>query len=102
MSKTIKLFKEIKAELALDDVEEGNLIQTGAEESAESTGREIVAFWNWDRKNYLDRKSTRLNSSHVSISYAVFCLKKKKKKHNKTRSENTLKIAIRQSTTVYN
>src|SRR5699024_12554705 len=29
----------------------------------------------------IDRKSTRLNSSHVSISYAVFCLKKKK--HNK-------------------
>src|SRR5207245_4964762 len=28
-----------------------------------------------------DRKSTRLNSSHGSISYAVFCLKKKKKKH---------------------
>src|SRR5699024_11422958 len=28
-----------------------------------------------------DRKSTRLNSSHVSISYAVFCLKKKKRKH---------------------
>src|SRR5690554_3521838 len=28
----------------------------------------------------LDRKSTRLNSSHVRISYAVFCLKKKKKK----------------------
>src|SRR5690242_21191077 len=30
----------------------------------------------------LDRKSTRLNSSHMSISYAVFCLKKKKKKIN--------------------
>src|SRR5699024_11198611 len=29
----------------------------------------------------LDRKSTRLNSSHVSISYAVFCLKKKKKRN---------------------
>src|SRR5438309_9083573 len=28
-----------------------------------------------------DRKSTRLNSSHSSISYAVFCLKKKKKEH---------------------
>src|SRR5690625_6062354 len=28
-----------------------------------------------------DRKSTRLNSSHVAISYAVFCLKKKKKKN---------------------
>src|SRR5690349_22062983 len=30
----------------------------------------------------VDRKSTRLNSSHVEISYAVFCLKKKKKKQN--------------------
>src|SRR2546426_3729788 len=30
-----------------------------------------------------DRKSTRLNSSHLVISYAVFCLKKKKKKHNR-------------------
>src|SRR5690625_7121319 len=29
----------------------------------------------------LDRKSTRLNSSHVAISYAVFCLKKKKKRY---------------------
>src|SRR5699024_11323785 len=31
---------------------------------------------------WADRKSTRLNSSHVSISYAVFCLKKKKKNTN--------------------
>src|SRR5689334_23512364 len=31
-------------------------------------------------EQYGDRKSTRLNSSHSSISYAVFCLKKKKKK----------------------
>src|SRR3712207_7374916 len=30
----------------------------------------------------LDRKSTRLNSSHANISYAVFCLKKKKKTHS--------------------
>src|SRR3712207_7860406 len=30
---------------------------------------------------HLDRKSTRLNSSHANISYAVFCLKKKKKLH---------------------
>src|SRR5437870_10356469 len=29
----------------------------------------------------IDRKSTRLNSSHVAISYAVFCLKKKTQKH---------------------
>src|SRR3989442_8516672 len=33
------------------------------------------------RELELDRKSTRLNSSHVRISYAVFCLKKKKKTH---------------------
>src|SRR3989337_3692540 len=32
----------------------------------------------------LDRKSTRLNSSHGSISYAVFCLQKKNKPHNTT------------------
>src|SRR5438874_4913201 len=31
-----------------------------------------------------DRKSTRLNSSHVEISYAVFCLKKKKKRRTPT------------------
>src|SRR5690349_25164561 len=31
------------------------------------------------RRGSIDRKSTRLNSSHVEISYAVFCLKKKKK-----------------------
>src|SRR5690349_23844663 len=37
-----------------------------------------------------DRKSTRLNSSHVEISYAVFCLKKKKKKKkNKTTTTET-------------
>src|SRR5204863_7712923 len=35
---------------------------------------------NRDRLDCPDRKSTRLNSSHVEISYAVFCLKKKKKK----------------------
>src|SRR3712207_7087227 len=34
------------------------------------------------RRVHLDRKSTRLNSSHANISYAVFCLKKKKKRSN--------------------
>src|SRR5438874_7164661 len=34
----------------------------------------------YDRRRQPDRKSTRLNSSHVEISYAVFCLKKKKRK----------------------
>src|SRR5690625_6808685 len=35
----------------------------------------------------LDRKSTRLNSSHVAISYAVFCLKKKKNNRKGVRGE---------------
>src|SRR5436305_9185851 len=35
-----------------------------------------------------DRKSTRLNSSHVRISYAVFCLKKKKKKKDNNNIKN--------------
>src|SRR5690625_6613576 len=35
-----------------------------------------------------DRKSTRLNSSHVAISYAVFCLKKKTKKNTNKCGEN--------------
>src|SRR5690625_5706213 len=48
-----------------------------------------IPFYKACKKNgikpLLDRKSTRLNSSHVAISYAVFCLKKKKKKKQKTR-----------------
>src|SRR5205814_8472432 len=42
-----------------------------------------------DKKAGEDRKSTRLNSSHLGISYAVFCLKKKKKtKKSRLTSEN--------------
>src|SRR5260221_8989329 len=40
---------------------------------------------------HLDRKSTRLNSSHTVISYAVFCLKKKKK-HRKNRPQDQRRI----------
>src|SRR5947209_13599722 len=42
----------------------------------------------------LDRKSTRLNSSHANISYAVFCLKKKKNKTQKP-------IVMQQKTKIY-
>src|SRR5471030_3379101 len=37
-----------------------------------------------DVRSGADRKSTRLNSSHLGISYAVFCLKKKNKKNNQS------------------
>src|SRR5688572_32633092 len=40
-----------------------------------------------------DRKSTRLNSSHSQISYAVFCLKKKKKKTNATHSPRQIELS---------
>src|SRR5438874_9225693 len=47
--------------------------------------RECLVNTNHDQVDhlhqFLDRKSTRLNSSHVEISYAVFCLKKKKPAH---------------------
>lgn len=47
-----KLFKDIKKELELDDLEDGNLVKTGDNTESRSTGREIVAIWNWERKNY--------------------------------------------------
>src|ERR1022692_2085101 len=49
---------------------------------------------------FLDRKSTRLNSSHLVISYAVFCLKKKKRPRSPASIEGNPKapIAMRQET----
>src|SRR3712207_7516975 len=41
--------------------------------------RRVLAVAEIDAQALRDRKSTRLNSSHANISYAVFCLKKKKK-----------------------
>src|SRR5690606_39857903 len=52
-----------------------------------------------DDSGWLDRKSTRLNSSHVKISYAVFCLKKKKKNHDgNTGGEETTLLALHRKT----
>src|SRR5690242_20832728 len=48
----------------------------------------------------LDRKSTRLNSSHMSISYAVFCLKKKKNKTNTKPQKTTTTTIQTHSTTI--
>src|SRR5438034_6587814 len=42
---------------------------------------------------FTDRKSTRLNSSHTVISYAVFCLKKKKDKHVHVRERRSQDLA---------
>src|SRR5205814_8512097 len=68
------------------------LCQRAADAGSERGGRETqwilqsVGRWRAVRgrdrvhRSFGDRKSTRLNSSHLGISYAVFCLKKKKKK----------------------
>src|SRR5438034_4624078 len=45
----------------------------------------------------IDRKSTRLNSSHTVISYAVFCLKKKKKKKTTSRTRHKPKASETQA-----
>src|SRR5688572_32553362 len=48
------------------------------------------------RRHRGDRKSTRLNSSHSQISYAVFCLKKKKERPHTTRyKQHTQTISVR-------
>src|SRR5258707_1449409 len=49
-----------------------------AEIAFDLKSQQMDAHHRHDRGNLRDRKSTRLNSSHANISYAVFCLKKKK------------------------
>src|SRR5207249_5928158 len=49
-------------------------------------GEVLVRFRRGAARAAIDRKSTRLNSSHVSISYAVFCLKKKRRTRRTTGS----------------
>src|SRR5688572_22984425 len=83
------------AKVTLDDNEitvsagEAIDIAVGSAHRVENPGKEMLVFIEVQRGSYLgeddivDRKSTRLNSSHSQISYAVFCLKKKKKKKNK-------------------
>src|SRR2546430_7510425 len=47
-----------------------------------------------ENRHQQDRKSTRLNSSHSQISYAVFCLKKKKKKNITMQSPQTTNLTL--------
>src|SRR3712207_7786761 len=57
-------------------------------------------LWFIESRRGGDRKSTRLNSSHANISYAVFCLKKKKKKkyHKTIQQKHTIKHVINKYT----
>src|SRR5690606_39706537 len=78
------------------------ILHTGGAASGEGAcglvGREPQA-----RAEEVDRKSTRLNSSHVKISYAVFCLKKKKKNKNITHYKFTCReYYIKDTTRIHN
>src|SRR5690349_23658530 len=65
-----------------------SISDAGVEDGAAAMDAAAAAQASWartaPRERGEDRKSTRLNSSHVEISYAVFCLKKKKKHWNAT------------------
>src|SRR5690625_5915205 len=65
----------------------GDYLIVGISTDAFNRAKEKQAFHRYHERKLIieDRKSTRLNSSHVAISYAVFCLKKKTKtkvRHN--------------------
>lgn len=51
------LFKTIKKQLALDDVENGDLVHTSDNAGSISKGTEIVAFWNANKQNYYLKNS---------------------------------------------
>src|SRR5690625_6111687 len=53
----------------------GGHLSKPANNSTKLTARQCSFLPNWRKPTGKDRKSTRLNSSHVAISYAVFCLK---------------------------
>src|SRR5690625_7545770 len=79
------LLRAYGAELILTPGADG---MKGAIQKAEELKEPHVYFMPEQFSNE-DRKSTRLNSSHVAISYAVFCLKKKKQKINKLKLRNS-------------
>src|SRR5690349_23336054 len=87
------LFRSIYAEIPRLVIGAG-LDQFVSEPTSEAVAQWLDAETNWSR----DRKSTRLNSSHVEISYAVFCLKKKKtKKEEQQKKEKYSKLDMTSS-----
>src|SRR5947199_7089597 len=80
---TINRYSRCKdyAQHRVNQIVEVNHAPMGVHESAGTTAK--------------DRKSTRLNSSHLGISYAVFCLKKKKKNRNHIKHKQQIEINSR-------
>ena len=84
-----------------------NLFYVGSKTTAKGTNNGVdykrvlkARMWGMETFDFrwtpIDRKSTRLNSSHITISYAVFCLKKKKKtiKKKKKKNKNKKKLTV--------
>src|SRR5688572_31037520 len=70
----------VEVEAGAASTDEKSFKVVGFEIGFPEKGYKDKMAWNSDRE-WQDRKSTRLNSSHSQISYAVFCLKKKKDKN---------------------
>src|SRR5438034_8024300 len=82
------LFRSVQPQAPKGCFSRANDVVPVERETAAADVRQRRAMLPVRRTTSLDRKSTRLNSSHTVISYAVFCLKKKKKKiqiHDQTK-----------------
>src|SRR5690625_6383480 len=72
--------KKLQASMTVGNqtIQPFGMLHGGASVALSETLCSVGAWLNVNEPDKIDRKSTRLNSSHVAISYAVFCLKNKK------------------------
>src|SRR5699024_11328091 len=84
-----KMLHYIVSQETIDRLTEGNRAER--EQKFRSFWKKKDPTPKTEYNELIDRKSTRLNSSHVSISYAVFCLKKKKIKNKKKKRKTEKK-----------
>src|SRR5260221_6742016 len=87
------LFRSIPAEKIRPALEDFRGVDRRFQFKGKSAG--VTVIDDYGNTSRLDRKSTRLNSSHTVISYAVFCLKKKKKQpYSRTRCAETTPLTV--------
>src|SRR5690625_6639022 len=90
--------KRARQDYHIDATWEAGIVLTGTEvKSLRDRGASLIDGYCYVEGGELwmeDRKSTRLNSSHVAISYAVFCLKKKKKNNMRHTGSSTNNYSI--------
>src|SRR5437773_7266491 len=91
----LRILLELDGETVVKAIPDLGYLHTGIEKSCEDkTYSQAITL--------TDRKSTRLNSSHITISYAVFCLKKKKKNTTHTYTKHTHHNTPHHITTLHN